>query len=190
LHALSSFQRTGCLTRPRVSARLHRAPSERPSQAVLGEPSKVTSRIPCCQALFSSFDASGFLAQEGFVNPRPPWSSSVTSAGMAPVRRTFQSYDWLLSLVNSSFCARPSRTSEDKKIAPVELEQSGCLLLPAAVRRTNLVILLAATTVCQPRSMRIRKFSFLPLRTTNSSPSIACSAVTRSFSSMIRRSFT
>ena len=43
---------------------------------------------------------------------------------------------------------------------------------------------------CQPLAMRIRKLSFLPLRMRNSSPSIAWSTMSRSFSSVTRRLFT
>ena len=81
----------------------------------------------------------------------------------------------------------PCRAFGDKKIAPASVEQSSAAVQRGARRFIDIT---SRPGTCQPRAIRMRTLSFFPFRTTNTCPSIACSGLNRSFSSVIRRSFT
>ncbi len=206
LHALSSFQRTGFRSQPEQPYRLfHRfSPSERPVEAVLGEPCEVTTRSSGCQALFAAdVIRARFrdLADPGRDSPhlvfrprlparRLPAASCNAATGMAPVRRTVQSYDWRFKLVKPPLAsASPARFCGQKNLLRSSWSKWP-LTSQRGVRSRRFSDPTDPRALCQPRSIRMRKFSFLPLRTRKSLPSIASSGCSRAFSSVTRRSFT
>ena len=126
LHALSSFQRTGSPDvsqtpvlllravlpdqRTRCRVRLIGVPTERPFPSVLGEPSKVTTATYLGQDLFCRSQTGRIgiwvLEDRGW-RGAPRLFASAT--GLAPVRRTYQSYDW------TSCLSTPSRVFRDRQ---------------------------------------------------------------------------
>ena len=156
-------------TRPRLigAGRRRRVPTERPFPSVFGEPSKVTSRIPRCQPPFSSFRRTRLLGLGGADLQALAWSRliGVPSTGMAPVRRTFQSYDW------------PSVLSTDRRSHPCPgvpgtkklLRLSGAIIrcVPAGCAR-RFIDITDRFRGCQPLTIWMRKLSFFPLRIRNS----------------------
>jgi hypothetical protein len=114
IHALSSFQRTGCTELLSATCRFPVArPLRPPLQTVSGEPSKVTTATSSCQAL-------GALRRVGESSSR---RESPQPAGPKPVRRTFQSYDARFLLSTPPRTAHPFHLPTDlsgyEEIAPV-----------------------------------------------------------------------
>src|SRR3954468_14573199 len=125
--------------------RLIGVPTERPFPSVLGEPSKVTTATHPGQVFFA---INNLIAEQRFqtvetgVEGAPRLSASAT--GLAPVRRTFQSYDW------KSCLSTPSHVHvRAKKSLPVF--HSGAPCCPAAVSRDGLVILRIDSQPVNPR---------------------------------------
>jgi hypothetical protein len=120
-------------------------PTERPFPSVLGEPSKVTTATHPGQVFFAVNNITAeqrFQTVETGVEGAPRLSASAT--GLAPVRRTFQSYDW------KSCLSTPSRVHvRTKKSLPVF--HSGAPCCPAAVSRDGLVILRMDSPTVKPR---------------------------------------
>lgn len=161
-------------------------PLRLPLPTASGEPIKVTSNDPCCQA------------------PARPITARLNIEGSSSGRRVRRQANlsilrWPSDPCQTSVTAWRLRYQETKKLLrwcwsnrPESLDAP--LQGPSGMRgrrmhtRDGDVHPTGPHTGCQPRTMRTRKFSRFPFRTTKSRPSIAWSDVNSSFSSVTRRS--